>query len=100
VRAIEQSWERDYEGLLGPISPINLAVDEMADTLGRLASQTRKKPALAYVVPGQKQLELLVVMPQKPFARAYQKLIARLCSTWSKSSARKLQTTKQTRPLT
>lgn len=72
VRAIEQSWERDYEGYFGAnLSDQSLAVDEIADTLGRLASQTRKKPALVYVVPGPKQLELVLVMPQsKPIRKS------------------------------
>lgn len=72
VTAIEQTWERDYEGYFGAnLSDQSLAADGIADALGKLASQTGKKPALIYVVPGPKQLELVLVMPQsKPIRKS------------------------------
>ncbi len=72
VTAIEQSWERDYEGYFGAnLSDQSLVANGIADTLGKLASQTGKKPALIYVVPGPKQLELVLVMPQsKPIRKS------------------------------
>lgn len=72
VTAIEQSWESDYEGYFKTNLSINaLKAEQIADTLGKLASQTGKKPALIYVIPSPKQLELVLVLPQgKPIRKS------------------------------
>lgn len=70
VMAIEQTWEKDYETYFGSdLSSQSLKVDEIAAILGKIARQTRKKPALVYVVPGSKQLQVLLVMPQSQLIR-------------------------------
>lgn len=72
VTAIERSWKRDYEGYFKTnLSVSSMEVEEIANTLGKLGSQTGKKPALIYVVPSPKQLELVLVIPQrKPIRRS------------------------------
>lgn len=70
VTAIEQTWEKDYETYFGlDLSMQSLKVDEISATLGKIARQTGKKPALVYVVPGSKQLQVLLVMPQSQLIR-------------------------------
>ena len=65
VTAIEQRWENEYEDYFkANLSDSSLRAKEIADTLGKIASQTGKKTALIYVVPSPTQLELVLVLPQ------------------------------------
>jgi CHAT domain-containing protein len=72
VTAIEQRWEREYEDYFGSeLSANSLKAEEIANRLGKLASKTGKKPALVYVVPTPKQLELVLVLPdRKPIRKS------------------------------
>ncbi len=65
VPLIEQTWEKDYEDYFGTnFSDKSITVKEIADTLGKIAAQTGKKPALLYAVPRSQQLELVVITPE------------------------------------
>ena len=64
VPLIEQTWEKDYEDYLGTnFTDKSITVKEIADTLGKIATQTGEKPALIYIVPRPEQLELVLVTP-------------------------------------
>lgn len=65
VPLIEQTWEKDYETYFGTnFSDKSITIKEIADTLGKIAGQTGKKPALLYAVPRPQQLELVVITPE------------------------------------
>lgn len=65
VPLIEQTWEKQYEDYFGiDLSDQSLEVKEIANTLSKITTQTEKKPALLYVVPRPKQLELVLVTPE------------------------------------
>ncbi|NEP02237.1 MAG: CHAT domain-containing protein [Symploca sp. SIO2E9] len=62
VPIIEQTWEKQYEDYLGfEITDKSIMVEEIADTLDKIAIQTGKKPALLYIVPRPQQLELVLI---------------------------------------
>ena len=65
VLLIEHNWVKKFEAYFGrnfPKSP--RTVEQAADTLGKIASQTGKKPALIYIVPQAQHLELILVTPE------------------------------------
>ena len=65
VPLIEQTWEKDYEDYFREnFTDKSITVKEIADTLGKISIQTRKKPALIYIIPRPKQLELVLVTPE------------------------------------
>jgi CHAT domain-containing protein len=65
VSLIEQTWEKDYEDYFREnFTDKSITVKEIADTLGKISIQTRKKPALIYIIPRPKQLELVLVTPE------------------------------------
>ena len=65
VPLIEQTWEKDYETYFGTnFSDKSITVKEIAGTLGKIAAQTGKKPALLYAVPRPQQLELVAITPE------------------------------------
>ncbi|HEY9747159.1 MAG TPA: CHAT domain-containing protein [Allocoleopsis sp.] len=67
VPLIEQTWEKQYEDYFRANFPDpSITAADVAKTLGQLAAQTGKKPALIYVVPRDKQLELVLITPGQP----------------------------------
>ncbi|HAX80585.1 MAG TPA: CHAT domain-containing protein [Cyanobacteria bacterium UBA11372] len=67
VPQIEQTWEKQFEDYFRRSFPErSITVNDIADTLNRLAIQTKTKPALLYVVPRDKQLELVLIAPGNP----------------------------------
>ncbi|MFB2982460.1 CHAT domain-containing protein [Microseira sp. BLCC-F43] len=67
VPQIEQTWEKQFEDYFRRSFPErSITVKDIADTLNRLAIQTKTKPALLYVVPLQQQLELVLITPGNP----------------------------------
>lgn len=72
VPLIEQTWENDFENYFKEkFSTQPMTVKDIADTLGKIAIQTRKKPALLYMVPRPEQLELVLIMPEgKPIHKS------------------------------
>lgn len=67
VPIIEQTWEKQFEDYFRRSFPDrSITVKDIADTLKRLANQTKTKAALVYVVPLEQQLELVLIMPGKP----------------------------------
>lgn len=64
VPQIEQTWEKQYEDYFRlNFSDESITAKDVADTLGKIAVQTGQKPALIYVVPRAKQLELVLITP-------------------------------------
>jgi CHAT domain-containing protein len=67
VDRIEQDWEDEFQEYFKEnFSLRSKKIDEISKTLGRLAIQTKKKPALIYVIPRVDQLELLLITPDGP----------------------------------
>ncbi|MCU0547604.1 MAG: CHAT domain-containing protein [Oscillatoriaceae cyanobacterium Prado104] len=66
VNRIEQGWEEDYQKYFDEdfAAPLQKA-DQIAKTLSRLASQTKKKPALIYAIPRTDRLELILILPDR-----------------------------------
>lgn len=65
VPLIEKTWEKQFEEYFKTnFSDESMTVKKIADTLGRVAIQTGKKPALIYMVPRSEQLELVLVTPE------------------------------------
>lgn len=67
VPQIEQTWEKQFEDYFRRSFPDrSITVNDIANTLNRLAIQTQTKPALLYVVPREQRLELVLILPGKP----------------------------------
>lgn len=67
VTQIEQNWENQFEGYFGlNFSDRAIKAQDIADTLGKVAIQTGKKPALIYMLPRSQQLELVLITPGNP----------------------------------
>ncbi|MBW4488952.1 MAG: CHAT domain-containing protein [Trichocoleus desertorum ATA4-8-CV12] len=67
VPLIEQTWEKQYEDYFRVNFPDpSITAVDVAKTLDQLATQTGQKPALIYVVPRAKQLELVLITPGQP----------------------------------
>jgi CHAT domain-containing protein len=57
VPLIEQGWEKEYEDYFKTNFSDNLmTVKNIAATLGKIASQTQKKPAILYIISRPQQL--------------------------------------------
>ena len=66
VQQIEQTWENQFEDYFRRSFPSrSITAKEIADTLNRIAIETKTKPALLYVVPLDKKLELVLIAPGK-----------------------------------
>ncbi|HEY9674047.1 MAG TPA: CHAT domain-containing protein [Waterburya sp.] len=64
VPLIEKTWEKQFEEYFKiNFSDESMTVKKIADTLGKVAIQTGKKPALIYMVPRAEQLELVLITP-------------------------------------
>ncbi len=62
VPLIERTWERQFEDYFKTnFSDESMTVRKIAETLGKNATQTGKKPALVYMVPRPQQLELILI---------------------------------------
>lgn len=67
VTRIEQNWEEDYQKYFNEdFSARAKTAEAIAKTLSRLAAQTKKKPALIYAIPRTDQLELILILPDRP----------------------------------
>ncbi|MBE9124176.1 CHAT domain-containing protein [Tychonema sp. LEGE 07199] len=67
VTRIEQDWEEDYQKYLQQDFGARAKTAEaISKTLSRLAVQTKKKPALIYAIPRTDQLELILILPDRP----------------------------------
>ncbi|MGQ4649919.1 CHAT domain-containing protein [Lyngbya aestuarii] len=65
VPIIEQTWEKQYEDYFGiNLSDQSMMAEEIAATLGKVAAQTGKKPAVLYIIPRPQQLELVLITPE------------------------------------
>ncbi|MEG3882375.1 CHAT domain-containing protein [Microcoleus sp. herbarium7] len=67
VNKIEQDWEEDYQKYFKEdFAGRAKTAAEISKTLSRLAAQTKKKPALIYAIPRTDQLELILILPDRP----------------------------------
>ncbi|MBW3585127.1 MAG: CHAT domain-containing protein, partial [Cyanobacteria bacterium 0813] len=67
VTRIEQNWEQDYQKYFEQDFAARAKTAEaISKTLSRLAVQTKKKPALIYAIPRTDQLELILILPDRP----------------------------------
>jgi CHAT domain-containing protein len=67
VDRIEKDWENQYQSYFKEnFSTQPQTADQIGQTLSRLAVQTKKKPALIYILPRADQLELLLLTPDRP----------------------------------
>jgi CHAT domain-containing protein len=67
VTRIEQGWEEDFQKYFAEnFSARSQNATAIAKTLSRLAVQTKKKPALIYAIPRTDQLELILILPDRP----------------------------------
>ncbi|HEY9302038.1 MAG TPA: CHAT domain-containing protein, partial [Phormidium sp.] len=67
VTRIEESWEEDYQKYFEQDFETRAKTAEaISKTLSRLAVQTKKKPALIYAIPRTDQLELILILPDRP----------------------------------
>ena len=65
VLLIEHNWVKKFEAYFGRNFPNHpRTVEQAADTLSKIATQTGKKPALIYIVPQPQHLELVLVTPE------------------------------------
>ncbi len=65
VPLIEKTWEKQFEEYFKTnFSDESMTVKKIGDTLGKVAIQTGKKPALIYMVPRPEQLELVLITPE------------------------------------
>ena len=67
VSRIEQNWEDDYQKYFEQdFSARAKTAEAISKTLSRLAVQTEKKPALIYAISRTDQLELILILPDRP----------------------------------
>ncbi|WP_293135409.1 CHAT domain-containing protein [Microcoleus sp. bin38.metabat.b11b12b14.051] len=67
VSRIEKDWEEDYQTYLQQdFATREKTAQAISKTLSRLAVQTKKKPALIYAIPRTDQLELILILPDRP----------------------------------
>lgn len=67
VTRIEEDWEEDYQKYLTEnFGARSKTAQQIANTLSRLAVKTQKKPALIYAIPRTDQLELILILPDRP----------------------------------
>jgi CHAT domain-containing protein len=67
VTRIEEDWEEDFQKYFAEnFSGRSKNATAIAKTLSRLAVQTKKKPALIYAIPRTDQLELILILPDRP----------------------------------
>jgi CHAT domain-containing protein len=67
VSRIEQNWEEDYQKYFEQDFAARAKTAEaISKTLSRLGVQTKKKPALIYAIPRTDQLELILILPDRP----------------------------------
>lgn len=68
VNEVEKHWKRDYETYFGEnLADFSLTAENIATTLSNLSQQTGTKPAVVWIWPREKQLQLVIITPnQKP----------------------------------
>lgn len=64
VTAVEQHWEKDYEGYFGEnLAEVTKDAEEIASELSRISNITGTKPAVIWMWPREKQLQLVLITP-------------------------------------
>ena len=67
VTRIELDWEEDYQKYFKQDFQARAkTAAEISKTLSRLAVKTKKRPALIYAIPRTDQLELILILPDRP----------------------------------
>ena len=67
VTRIEKDWEEDYQKYFEQdFAARDKTAQSISKTLSRLAVQTKKKSALIYAIPRTDQLELILILPDRP----------------------------------
>jgi len=67
VTRIEQNWEEDYQKYFEQDFGARAKTAEaISKTLSRLGVKTKKKAALIYAIPRTDQLELILILPERP----------------------------------
>jgi CHAT domain-containing protein len=67
VTRIEQDWEEDFQKYFAEnFSARSQSATSIAKTLSRLSTDTKKKSALIYAIPRTDQLELILILPDRP----------------------------------
>lgn len=62
VPLIEQGWQKEFETYFKTnFSDESMTVKNIAATLGKIATQTKKKSAIIYLIPREQQLEIVLV---------------------------------------
>lgn len=72
ITAIEQHWERDYEGYFGGnLGEVTKDAEKIAQELSNIGNVTNTKPAVIWMWPRETQLELVLITPgTKPIGRS------------------------------
>ncbi len=66
VNKVEQHWEKQYEDYFSQnLADFSLKAEDIAKTLTKLSQETATKPAVIWVYPRKKQLQLLIITPGK-----------------------------------
>ncbi len=68
VNEVEKHWEKEYEDYFSQnLADFSLKAEDIAKTLNKLSQKTATKPAVIWVWPRKKQLQLIIITPrQKP----------------------------------
>lgn len=65
IPLLEARWKKDYEEYFeANFTNSSTTVTAIASTLGQVAAQTGKKPAVIYLVPRPEQLEIVLITPE------------------------------------
>jgi CHAT domain-containing protein len=66
VNEVEKHWERDYEEYFGEnLADFSLTAGNIAQSLSELSRKTGTKPAVIWIWPRDKQLQLVIITPGK-----------------------------------
>ncbi|TAF07827.1 MAG: CHAT domain-containing protein [Nostocales cyanobacterium] len=66
VNQVEKHWERDYEEYFEQnLADFRLTAEDIAKTLSQISQQTATKPAVIWMWPREKQLQLVIITPGK-----------------------------------
>ena len=66
VNEVEKTWEKEYEDYFSQnLAKFSLKAEDIAKTLTKLSQKTATKPAVIWVYPRNKQLQLLIITSGK-----------------------------------
>ncbi|MBD2417170.1 CHAT domain-containing protein [Anabaena cylindrica FACHB-243] len=66
VNEVEKHWETDYEEYFNQnLGDFSLKAEDIAKTLSNLSQQTASNPAVIWIWPREKQLQLVIITPSK-----------------------------------